>query len=158
VVEVGTMKSRDPQRLRALLLIAAGAQLACFQAAWSQTSAGSTPSSANQTVVVQSVSIFASPVAPDTGGHSVIGGLLTGKGLTAILPNLKVCAKSKDMSHAKQVCTRVCKPGHECLNQPFPFGLLRSPANPTLTVSVLDVDRPGSEHKVVPSRSVMYRK
>jgi hypothetical protein len=103
-----------------------------------------------QTNVISSVSIYDSPALPDVGGHSILGGLLTGKGFTAILPNLKVCAWPTGASSAARVCTEVCKPGHACLNQPFPgSGVTLGSRQSMLTVDVIDVDRPGSEHRIV---------
>ncbi len=101
-----------------------------------------------------SVTIYDSPAVPDLGGHTIITplviGVLTGKGLTpaltAILPKLKVCVTPKGAGEDKRVCTEVCKPGHQCLNQPF-IGV--SPHATTLTAEIFDVDRPGSEHNIV---------
>ena len=85
---------------------------------------------------------------PDVGGHSVIGGLLTGQGFTAVLPNLKVCARPKAKATG-QVCTAVCKPGHQCLNQPFGGrGLVLAPAETGVVVDVLDIDRGGAQQLV----------
>ena len=60
---------------------------------------------------IKFVSIYDSPAVPDVGGHSIIGGLLTGKGFTAILPNLAVCMTPKDANRARRVCTEICKIG-----------------------------------------------
>jgi hypothetical protein len=103
-----------------------------------------------QSNVINSVSIYDSPALPDVGGHSILGGLLTGKGFTAILPNLKVCAWPTGANSGARACTEVCKPGHACLNQPFAGpGLTLASKQSMLTVDVIDVDRPGSEHHVV---------
>ena len=85
---------------------------------------------------------------PDVGGHSIIGGLLTGKGLTAVLPKLKVCARPKTTA-AGQACTAVCKPGHQCLNQPFAGrGLTLPPSENAVVVDVFDVERPGTQQVI----------
>jgi hypothetical protein len=100
--------------------------------------------------VIKSVSIYDSPAVPDLGGHSILGGLLTGKGFTAILPNLKVCVRPQSPDHAKKMCTEICKPGHQCLNQHFASpGVQLGSSETTVTVDIIDVDRPGSEHLIV---------
>jgi hypothetical protein len=97
--------------------------------------------------VIRNVSIYDSPAMPDLGGHSILGGLLTGKGLGAINPNLAVCVMSPGTGG--RVCTTVCKPGHQCLAQPFERDVKRNPSSPAFTIGVFDVDRPGSVHKIV---------
>ena len=88
-------------------------------------------------VLLQSVSIYDSPAMPDSGGHSILGGLLTGN-LTAILPDLRICAGPHGSAPNGMVCTAVCKPGHQCLDQPFPGGVSRDPRYPDMTVQVWD--------------------
>src|SRR5437870_3699172 len=124
----------------ALLLLTTSMLLPHSRSAYSQSSP---PSPA---IVVQSISIYDSPAVPDVGNHSIIGWILTGKGLTAILPNLKVCVRPKGASRDSQVCTQVCKPGHQCLNQPFSGrGLALDSSNRTLTVDIRDVNGPSSQ-------------
>jgi len=96
-------------------------------------------SSTNQ--VVLSVSIVDSPPVPDLGGNSVLWGLLTRGSLTAILPNLQICARPQGSDLSQRVCTTVCKPGHQCMDQPL-FGVV--PAGP-LTVNVRNVDQKGPD-------------
>ena len=103
---------------------------------------GSWTSAQSQSNVIHSVSIFDSPAVPDVGGHSIIGGKLTGKGLTAILPNLKICAWLKGTNPSRAVCNAVCKPGHHCLNEPFPgLGVILDPRTHAITVNLRDVIR-----------------
>src|SRR5256885_2236240 len=124
----------------ALLLLTTVMLLPHARYAYSQSSP------APQPVVVQSISIYDSPAAPDVGNHSIIGGLLTGKGLTAILPNLKVCVRPKGTSPGREVCTQVCKPGHQCLNQQLPGrGLALDASNHSVTVDVRDVSGSSSQ-------------
>jgi len=103
--------------------------------------------SAGSNVTISSVSIYDSPAVPDLGGHSILGGLLTGKGLTAILPNLAVCVVPT--ASGRRTCTALCKPGHQCLAQPFVTPVQRNAKNSTFYVSILDVDRPGSIHNII---------
>jgi len=95
---------------------------------------------------IRDVSIYDSPAMPDIGGHSILGGLLTGKGFGAINPNLQVCLTS---AAGEKVCTSVCPPSHKCLSQPFRHALPHSSAESVLTIDVYDVDRPGSVHEIV---------
>jgi hypothetical protein len=124
------------------------AQAAAQASGEETTGYASLPATTSETLIVAAVSIYDSPAVPDLGGHSILGGLLTGKGLTAILPNLEVCARPKGTPEETRLCTQVCKPGHACLNQLFPGTgvILPNSDTPTLTVDVMDVDRPGSVH------------
>jgi hypothetical protein len=106
--------------------------------------AGTSPPTSMTTI--RNVSIYASPVVPDRGGHSILGGLLTGKGFGAINPNLAVCLQVPGASG--RVCTPVCKPGHECMSQPFD-SVVRHMGTGLFTIGVFDVDRPGSVNTIV---------
>ena len=124
----------------ALLLLITAMLLPQSRFAYSQSS------SPPQPVVVQAISIYDSPGVPDTGNHSILGGLLTGKGLTASLPNLRICVWQKGSSPDRQVCTQVCKPGRQCLNQPLPGrGLALDSSFRTVTVDIRDVSGSSSQ-------------
>jgi hypothetical protein len=130
-----------------LQMIAVGVLVTLVRPAWPQSAAPSTQKNKNQ-YVVESVSIFDSPAVPDRGGNSVLLGLITGKGLTGILPNLKVCVRSTLESRPKLYCTETCPRSHQCLDQPFLDRLVLGPDKPIATVFVLNQDQSGVDHKI----------
>lgn len=98
---------------------------------------------------VEVVSIYNSPAMPDVAGHGVIEGLLTGRGLTAILPNLFVCTGPKNLGPHGLACTPTCRPGHKCMNAQFQPRVQRDPDNPDFIVRVFDNDRAGHVREIV---------
>jgi hypothetical protein len=114
-----------------------------------RTPAAPTGAAQPQATIVNMVSIYDSPAMPDVGGHSVLGGILTGRGFTAILPNLKVCARPNGASRFAEVCTEICKPGHQCLNQRLGCGLVMPAGQSTFTAEVFDYENPDAKTNVL---------
>jgi hypothetical protein len=98
------------------------------------------PSSANTPTMIQTVTIQNSPGVPDTGGHCIICGLVTGN-LTAVEPNLVVCVTPAGGAGGARSCTGVCNPGHDC-NAPLQRGVTLA-STPAVHVEVLDNDKQG---------------
>src|SRR5581483_7972430 len=73
----------------------------------------SSPSSDGTPLMIQAVTIQNSPGVPDTGGHCIICGLLTGN-LAAVEPHLVICVTPSGRTDAARSCTGVCNPGHDC--------------------------------------------
>ncbi len=145
----------------ALSLIIVLVALAHARPAWPQTSqppfrpptrpqstppprAQSTPPPPSQSIVVQSVSVYNSPSVGASQGHSVLGSIFSGNGFSGIEPNLVVCARPQGTSADKRICTEICPPSHECLNQPFPQAVVPAPDNPFLPWTSLTRTRPRS--------------
>jgi Calpain family cysteine protease len=89
------------------------------------------------------VTVTDMPSMADVGGHSILGGLLTGKGLTAVEPDIQVCVSAQ----SQKSCTAVCKPGHECTAR-FPNTGKIDYMSGTLTVEVLDVPSTSERNRV----------
>ena len=113
------------------------AAMAAAPVAGPQT-ASSTSSASASSFIIKSVSIKDSPGVPDTGGHSVIGGLLRGS-LTAVEPNLILCVTP---AGGRRTCTGVCPPGHDC-TQRLGGGIRINGANPAVHLEVMDNDGQG---------------
>lgn len=89
-------------------------------------------------LIIRSVSIKNSPGVPDTGGHSIIGGLLRGS-LAAVEPNLILCVTP---AGGRRACTGVCPPGHDC-TQRLGNGIRMNSASPSVHLEVMDNDGQG---------------
>jgi len=93
-----------------------------------------------------SVWIRDSPAMADTGGHSIIGGLLRGD-LKAVQPNLKTCVTPLGQEHAHPSCTAPCRESHVC-RQAFVRSVPLE-SGQKFHVRIVDVDlRSGSEHEI----------
>jgi hypothetical protein len=103
------------------------------------------PSSVNTPLMLQSVSIQNSPGVPDTGGHCIICGLVTGN-LTAVEPNLVICVTPSGRTGAARSCTGICNPGHDC-HAPLDSQVMLPASSHAVHVEVLDNDKEG---KVTP--------
>ena len=123
----------EPSRLPTLAEAAAPSRLefslvSAAQPLLSQVSQPSQPLPAAQTIAgswsasnppqIYTVSIHNAPVVDDKGSHCILCGLATGN-LTAVEPNLGICVQPNGVAGAKQSCTGVCMPGHDCKND-FP--------------------------------------
>jgi hypothetical protein len=91
--------------------------------------------------LIQSVWIQNAPSVPDTGGHSILGGILRGN-LSAVEPNLVICVTPTGTSGGRRTCTDICPPGHYCQKE-FGGGVRLNGANPSVHVEVLDDDKQG---------------
>jgi hypothetical protein len=89
--------------------------------------------------LIQSVWIRNAPEVPDTGGHSILGGILRGN-LSAVEPNLVICVTPAGTSGGRRTCTDICPPGHECQKD---LRVQLNGTNPSVHVEVLDDDKQG---------------
>lgn len=103
--------------------------------------ASGAPNSPVTSKMIQSVSIQNSPGVPDTGGHCIICGLVTGN-LTAVEPNLVICVTATGTTGGRRTCTAICPHGHDC-KQRLGGGVRLNGANPSVHVEVLDNDKQG---------------
>ncbi len=117
----------------------------------SATAPATTPSPAASTApapitpvtskTIQAVSIQNSPGVPDTGGHCILCGLVTGN-FTAVEPNLVICVTPTGTTGGRRACTDICPPGHDCKKE-LGEGVRLNGASPSVHVEVLDNDKDG---------------
>ena len=120
---------------------AAGPATASAPGAPSGPAAPGAPSSPVTSKMIQSVSIQNSPGVPDTGGHCILCGLVTGN-LTAVEPNLVICVTPTGTTGGRRTCTAICPHGHDC-KQRLGGGVRLNGAKPSVHVEVLDNDKQG---------------
>jgi hypothetical protein len=107
----------------------------------SSTTSSPGPRSIVTSSLMQSVWIQNAPSVPDTGGHSILGGILRGN-LSAVEPNLVICVTPTGTSGGRRTCTDICPPGHYCQKE-FGGGVRLNGAHPSVHVEVLDNDKQG---------------